>query len=59
MDDAKVTMKGRLGPGMMIAVDLLRGEVRAAISFSFLHSMFSPLSFCCFLFIFSIDNIKY
>lgn len=27
IDDAKVTMKGRLGPGMMIAVDLLSGEV--------------------------------
>lgn len=27
MDESKVTMKGRLGPGMMIAVDLLSGQV--------------------------------
>ncbi|OAY40227.1 ferredoxin-dependent glutamate synthase, chloroplastic [Manihot esculenta] len=27
MDESKVTMKGRLGPGMMIAVDLLGGQV--------------------------------
>lgn len=27
MDESKVTMKGRLGPGMMIAVDLEKGEV--------------------------------
>ncbi|XP_024037306.1 ferredoxin-dependent glutamate synthase 1, chloroplastic/mitochondrial isoform X2 [Citrus sinensis] len=27
IDDAKVTMKGRLGPGMMIAVDLRSGQV--------------------------------
>lgn len=28
MDESKVTMKGRLGPGMMITVDLLGGQVR-------------------------------
>lgn len=27
MDESKVTMKGRLGPGMMISVDLLSGQV--------------------------------
>ncbi|GLT95821.1 hypothetical protein SLE2022_134830 [Rubroshorea leprosula] len=27
VDDSKVTMKGRLGPGMMITVDLLSGQV--------------------------------
>lgn len=27
MDESKVTMKGRLGPGMMIAVDLASGQV--------------------------------
>ncbi|KAG9457365.1 hypothetical protein H6P81_001873 [Aristolochia fimbriata] len=27
MDESKVVMKGRLGPGMMIAVDLLNGQV--------------------------------
>ncbi|GMY19377.1 ferredoxin-dependent glutamate synthase, chloroplastic [Fagus crenata] len=27
MDESKVTMKGRLGPGMMIAVDLTNGQV--------------------------------
>ncbi|PON63092.1 Glutamate synthase [Parasponia andersonii] len=27
MDESKVTMKGRLGPGMMITVDLLSGQV--------------------------------
>ncbi|KAJ0043019.1 hypothetical protein Pint_18248 [Pistacia integerrima] len=32
VDDAKITMKGRLGPGMMIAVDLQSGQVCAAIS---------------------------
>ncbi|XP_010543537.1 PREDICTED: ferredoxin-dependent glutamate synthase 1, chloroplastic/mitochondrial [Tarenaya hassleriana] len=27
VDESKVTMKGRLGPGMMIAVDLINGQV--------------------------------
>lgn len=27
MDESKVTMKGRLGPGMMISVDLRSGQV--------------------------------
>lgn len=27
MDESKVTMKGRLGPGMMITVDLSGGQV--------------------------------
>lgn len=27
MDESKVTMKGRLGPGMMITVDLSSGQV--------------------------------
>jgi hypothetical protein len=27
MDESKVIMKGRLGPGMMITVDLEKGEV--------------------------------
>lgn len=27
MDESKVTMKGRLGPGMMISVDLESGQV--------------------------------
>lgn len=27
MDESKVTMKGRLGPGMMISVDLSSGQV--------------------------------
>ncbi|KAL8215362.1 hypothetical protein R6Q57_004811 [Mikania cordata] len=27
IDDSKVTMKGRLGPGMMITVDLINGQV--------------------------------
>ena len=34
MDESKVTMKGRLGPGMMIAVDLPGGQVCARFSFS-------------------------
>lgn len=29
MDESKVTMKGRLGPGMMITVDLIKGQVCA------------------------------
>jgi hypothetical protein len=29
MDESKVTMKGRLGPGMMISVDLENGQVGA------------------------------
>jgi hypothetical protein len=33
MDESKVTMKGRLGPGMMIAVDLPGGQVSAHFSF--------------------------
>lgn len=28
MDESKVVMKGRLGPGMMITVDLETGQVR-------------------------------
>lgn len=28
MDESKVTMKGRLGPGMMITADLQTGQVR-------------------------------
>jgi hypothetical protein len=28
MDESKVVMKGRLGPGMMITVDLQTGQVR-------------------------------
>lgn len=28
-DDSKVVMKGRLGPGMMISVDLTSGQVRS------------------------------
>lgn len=28
MDESKVVMKGRLGPGMMITVDLQSGQVR-------------------------------
>lgn len=35
MDESKVILKGRLGPGMMITVDLLGGQVRTAI-FSYL-----------------------
>jgi glutamate synthase (ferredoxin) len=35
MDESKVTMKGRLGPGMMIAVDLPGGQVCAHFSFFF------------------------
>lgn len=31
MDDSKVTMKGRLGPGMMITADLSSGQVCIAI----------------------------
>lgn len=36
VDDSKVTMKGRLGPGMMISVDLLSGQVCKALMFLFL-----------------------
>ena len=35
MDESKVTMKGRLGPGMMITVDLLRGQVCTKLDFGF------------------------
>lgn len=35
MDESKVTMKGRLGPGMMIAVDLIGGQVCGAFTFYF------------------------
>ncbi|KAK9107881.1 hypothetical protein Syun_023892 [Stephania yunnanensis] len=31
MDESKVTMKGRLGPGMMIAVDLESGQVAKCV----------------------------
>ena len=33
MDESKVIMKGRLGPGMMITVDLPGGQVCAVIQF--------------------------
>lgn len=35
VDESKVTMKGRLGPGMMISVDLLSGQVCKALMFFF------------------------
>lgn len=31
MDESKITMKGRLGPGMMITVDLQNGQVCSVI----------------------------
>lgn len=43
VDDSKVTMKGRLGPGMMISVDLLSGQVCKALMFFF----FSVAYFFC------------
>lgn len=36
MDESKVTMKGRLGPGMMITVDLLSGQVCTKLDFGLL-----------------------
>lgn len=33
MDESKVIMKGRLGPGMMITVDLHSGQVGVVILF--------------------------
>lgn len=39
MDDSKITMKGRLGPGMMIAADLISGQVCRALSFFFFFSV--------------------
>lgn len=35
MDESKVTMKGRLGPGMMITVDLTSGQVCLGFSVGF------------------------
>lgn len=35
MDESKVVMKGRLGPGMMISVDLTSGQVCTPIFFFF------------------------
>jgi glutamate synthase (ferredoxin) len=42
MDESKVVMKGRLGPGMMIAADLETGQVRVEINALF---CFLPLTF--------------
>ena len=41
MDESKVTMKGRLGPGMMITVDLQSGQV---------HNLFSQEYFALIIF---------
>lgn len=46
VDDSKVTMKGRLGPGMMISVDLLGGQVCKALVF-FFSSIRLLLGFVC------------
>lgn len=40
MDESKVIMKGRLGPGMMITADLLSGQV---------FCLSIQLEFLCFL----------
>jgi hypothetical protein len=39
MDESKVTMKGRLGPGMMITVDLPGGQVCASFYFYVLDTL--------------------
>jgi hypothetical protein len=41
MDESKVVMKGRLGPGMMITADLETGQVRVEINALF---CFLPLT---------------
>lgn len=45
VDDSKVTMKGRLGPGMMISVDLLSGQVCKALVFFF--SLYKIVAWIC------------
>lgn len=40
MDESKVVMKGRLGPGMMISVDLTSGQVCTVVVFLFLSFYF-------------------
>jgi len=40
MDESKVTMKGRLGPGMMISVDLENGQVYECTDHGRLFSLF-------------------
>lgn len=35
MDESKIIMKGRLGPGMMITVDLPSGQVCTQLHFGF------------------------
>lgn len=49
MDESKVTMKGRLGPGMMIAVDLTSGQVCTPLYFGFagFHCMIVGIGFIC------------
>lgn len=47
-DESKVIMKGRLGPGMMISVDLTSGQVLGFCydSLFLLNNCASPLFFC-------------
>lgn len=40
VDESKVTMKGRLGPGMMITVDLIGGQVCMTTFIVFLVNIF-------------------
>jgi len=47
MDDSKVIMKGRLGPGMMITADLQSGQVCAQLSILlFIVIIFSCMVYC-------------
>lgn len=45
MDESKVVMKGRLGPGMMISVDLPGGQVCTTIFYLFTLFFFFLFSF--------------
>jgi len=44
VDESKVVLKGRLGPGMMITVDLLGGQVCCAVFSYYINFEHSTLS---------------
>jgi len=46
MDETKVVMKGRLGPGMMITVDLQTGQVRIETNNLFSFLPLTAAEFC-------------
>lgn len=50
MDESKVVMKGRLGPGMMITVDIQTGQVGTETKNLFSFLLLTAAEFCTLTF---------